>query len=265
LPELPDVTAFEAYLKSTALQKTIARVSVLDSRILDEQSPQSLGRRLNGKHFHATHRHGKFLFAGLSDNGWLSLHFGMTGSLAYFKADGDAPRHTRVALEFDNGYALAYVSRRMLGRVGHAADIASFVEREELGPDALDDAFGVDDLEERVRGRTAAIKSILMNQALIAGIGNVYADEILFHAGFDPRSKSDALSRTDVAKLHRTIRRVLRTVARKHADVDALPRSYLLPARVHGRPCPRCGRALDRVVVSGRKTYVCAACQRRLG
>ena len=107
------------------------------------------------------------------------------------------------------------------------------------------------------------IKPALMNQKLIAGIGNLYADEILFQAGVHPETRADELSNADFGRLFRVMRRVLRIASDRLADVDRFPRGYLLPRRGEGEPCPACGRDMERVTVSGRTSVFCPGCQRR--
>ena len=128
----------------------------------------------------------------LARDGWLTLHFGMTGDLRYLEPGGDDVRYDRVRLDFGNG-RLAYVNRRMLGRVGLADDADAFIAAEELGPDALDPAFDLAALAAALDGRRD-VKTVLMDQSVVAGIGNIYADEILFQARLHPKTPGRTLS-----------------------------------------------------------------------
>ncbi len=262
MPELPDVEGFRMYLDSTALRQKITGAHVRDARILEEGiSAGVLGRRLVGGSLRETRRHGKLVFARISAGGWLVFHFGMTGELVYGEMEGEEPRHTRVSIEFARGTRLAYLSRRMLGRVGLCEDVDGYIEEHGLGPDALDERLTLTRFRKLMAGRRGTLKGVLLDQSLVAGIGNEWGDEILFQAGLDPQRRSDELSDEEVAAIHRAMRTALKRGAANGGDVDALPGSWLLPHRRPGGECPRCGGALRTVKVSGRTSYFCPRCQ----
>lgn len=262
MPELPDVETFKGYLDSTALHKKIRKTEVSEERILSGVSKQKLARRLKGSELEETKRHGKYLFASIKGDGWLVLHFGMTGELAYYSDPHDRPEHARMVLRFENGYELAYVSQRMLGQVSITEDIDSFVAGHGLGPDALRGEVDRERFLEMLEGRKGMIKPALMNQSMIAGIGNVYSDEILFQAKINPKTHVNKLSEEERKGLYRAVRRVLRTAARNGADPEKMPRGYILPHREEGGKCPVCGGKVNKVTVSGRTSYYCPRCQR---
>ena len=163
--------------------------------------------KLTGNRFEASRRHGKHLLVRLRSDGWLTLHFGMTGSLVYFRRTSDDPPYDRVRFDFEGGRHLAYVNRRMLGRVGLADDADEFIRAEELGRDALDPAFDLEAFNRAIEGRRRDIKSVLMDQTLMAGIGNIYADEILFQARLHPKIAVTSLSNQQRATLSARSRR----------------------------------------------------------
>ena len=265
MPELPDVELYRRYLDAHARDRTIARVAVSDARILGDLSAKTFIAALEGNRFEGSRRHGKHLLVQLARDGWLTLHFGMTGSLAYFERAADDPPYDRVHLEFANGGHLAYVNRRMLGRVGLADDADAFVQSEELGPDALDPAFDVTAFATALEGRRRDVKSVLMEQQLIAGIGNIYADEILFQARLHPKTAAAALDDRQRAALFEQIRTVLKTAidcgAGAEQFLDRLPDDYLLPHRDKGGKCPRCGQPIVTLKSAGRTSYFCPRCQ----
>jgi formamidopyrimidine-DNA glycosylase len=117
MPELPDVESYRRYLDANALHHKIARVEVESPGVLEDTSPQGLGRMLKGKRFESTRRHGKYLFAKLDGEEWLGMHFGMTGKLEYVNNKEELPNHTRCLFKFDNGFDLAYIAPRKLGRI----------------------------------------------------------------------------------------------------------------------------------------------------
>ncbi len=262
MPELPDVAGFATYLKSTSLHKRISGTTVDDDRILRSITPQQLGKRLKGARFESTRRYGKFLFVELDRGGWMVLHFGMTGDVRYYKNGHAAPPHTKLLVSFDNEFRLAYRSKRLLGQITFTDDPAEFIREHELGPDALDDDLEADAFIAALTGRRGAIKPALMNQSIVAGVGNVYADEILFQAGIHPDTAINQLDRERLRELHRTMRRVLRLASDRGGDVEKLPRSYLLTERREGGRCPRCGAGLQHHEINGRTSYFCPHCQK---
>jgi formamidopyrimidine-DNA glycosylase len=266
VPELPDVEVFRRYLASTALHQRLTNVRVTEKRVLGRVSASRLKNGVGGRSLEDTKRHGKHLFVRLTADGAdsaspsLVFHFGMTGFFKYYKDEGSAPGHPRVTFDFENGYRLAYDCQRMLGEVELVDSPASYADAHGLGPDALE--LGEDELAERLRGRRGALKNALMKQELLSGIGNVYSDEISFHAGLDPATEVKALEEGALAQLYRTMRWVLETAIERKADPDAVPSDWLLAVRDRGDRCPKCGSELERRRVSGRSAWSCPRCQK---
>jgi formamidopyrimidine-DNA glycosylase len=264
MPELPDVELFKRHLDDTSLGRRIGKVAVNDARILASVSAREFSRYLEGKRFEDSRRHGKHLLVRLAGDGWLTMHFGMTGHLHYFEDPADDPKYDRVRFDFERGH-LAYVNRRMLGRVGLAEDADAFIRDEELGPDALDAAFDLAALERAIDGRRRDVKSLLMDQSVIAGIGNIYADEILFQARLHPKLPLQELDDRQRKGLFHALKEVLKTAIDSGAGaeqfLERLPSRYLLPAREKGGRCPRCGSEILTFKHQGRTTYFCPKCQ----
>lgn len=261
MPELPDVEIFKGYLDSTALGRKIARVSIENRRVLRHISPRSLARKLKGRKLRSSLRHGKFLFAQLDKNGAVLFHFGMTGFLRYFTSKAQEPEHTRVRMEFSDGSFLGFVCPRMFGEIAHTEDVHGYVKQRSLGPDAL--AVNWDQFKDRLSGTKSSIKSALMDQKLLAGIGNVYSDEILFQARVHPLDKADRLSEKLLVEVYKVMKRVLAKTIHYRADPDRVPQSWLLPHRARNAECPRCGKGLKRLTINRRSAYICPNCQRR--
>ncbi|MFW6126547.1 MAG: Fpg/Nei family DNA glycosylase [Chloroflexota bacterium] len=261
MPELPDVEVFRRYLDATSLHQRISAVQTLDEEILVGVSSTELERKLKAREFECTRRQGKYLFAGVNSGIGLVLHFGMTGYLEYFKNGESAPRHTRFRVDFCNGFHLAYVCQRRLGEVGLTDDIERFVAERELGPDALDAAADFDQFKERMATARGNIKPALMNQQRLAGLGNIYSDEVLFQAGVNPRRKANTLSDGQLSKLLDALKDVVETAIGAKANPESMPSTYLLPHREKGGVCPACGGAIRHERVSGRTAYYCPQCQ----
>lgn len=264
MPELPDVQVFKEYLDATSLRQRIEDVDVAGAgRMLQGVTRQALAAALVGRALVSSRRHGKHLFARVRGDGWLWLHFGMTGSLAYGTRGSAPPAHTRLRLDFARGTHLAFVDVRKFGRIGIVEDVDGFLADAGLGPDAL--GLDLATFRAAVQGGRGAIKPLLMDQTVLAGLGNIYTDEVLFAAGVDPRAHVDRLDEPTVRALHRAIQRVLRAAIAARADVERMPRGFLLPQRHAGGVCPRCGRPLQQLKMGGRTSYLCPHDQPRPG
>jgi formamidopyrimidine-DNA glycosylase len=260
VPELPDVEVFKRYFDRTASGHRVAQAHVPASRVL-RKSASTIRSALKGERLSGSQRHGKYLLVALGSGRWLVLHFGMTGTLRHYSADGEPPRHERLRLDLDDGARLGYSCQRLLGQVDVADDPESFARDRSLGPDML--GLGLDAFRERLAGRSGAIKSTLMNQDVVAGLGNIYTDEALFQAKLHPARPVDRLADEAVRRLHRAIGHVLERAIAAEVDVDRMPRTWLLPHRSPGAECPRCDGKVERLTVGGRAGYLCPSCQRR--
>jgi formamidopyrimidine-DNA glycosylase len=218
---------------------------------------------LEGAELEDTARHGKYLFARLDRGRELVLHFGMTGFLKYFKNENAEPGHERLRLRLENGYSLVYDNQRLLGRVFLAQDRERFIREQELGPDALSVDFQ-DFVRILGRGR-GAIKSTLMNQKMLAGLGNIYTDEVLFQARVHPKASVGGLAEAQAQSLYAQMRAVLEKAIEARADPRRMPENFLLPLREEDGPCPICGGTVRKITVAGRATYLCPACQETPG
>ncbi|MCT7374166.1 Fpg/Nei family DNA glycosylase [Chelativorans salis] len=265
MPELPDVENYGRYLRRRALHKSISAANVGSTKVLSGVSGKEAASALRGRRLETTRRHGKHLFVALDRKGWLGLHFGMTGRLKYFKRLKDDPKHDRLRLDFNNGYHLAYDDQRMLGRIRLLKDPDVFIASHKLGPDALDPSLDRRAFAERLCRRKGQVKSALMDQSLLAGIGNIYSNEILFHARLHPKAQVQNLKREQLSSLFEATRRVLRVAIDNGAgtqDVEKrIPQDYLLPHRKDGARCPRCSGQVRSLKVSGRTAYICPHCQ----
>src|SRR5439155_13034779 len=229
MPELPDVETFRRYLNATSLHQRIIGVDVRSAYILKGVSARELVCRLKGRCFESSRRHGKHLFVRADGDVWLRLHFGMTGSLQYFKHEEQAPTHARVVFIFANDHRLAFDDQRKFGQIGLLKDVDEFLKRRALGPDALD--VDLAKFRNVLAKRRGALKSILMNQKVIAGIGNIYADEILFCARVHPATEISGLNYKSLTNLFRAACYVLEKAIAAKADVDRMPKSWLLQQR----------------------------------
>jgi formamidopyrimidine-DNA glycosylase len=259
MPELPEVETFKRYIENGSLRRRVVRVEVRNSTVLAVRA-EELEQRAQGAMFLSVHRHGKQLFLELSSGGWLTWHFGMTGEPVLF--EHEEPRFPRVLFHFADA-TLAHDDPRMLGRIGWTASVEEYVRRKKLGPDAL--SISKSEFVERFSRARGAVKPAVMDQHRMAGIGNIYADEVLFQGRLDPRAEVSSLSTRELETMHRNMRRVLRLSIDKGTDFSRFPRTYLLHHRYKGAACPDCGGTVDTVTLGGRTTYFCPACQKSRG
>ncbi|SFR41787.1 formamidopyrimidine-DNA glycosylase [Marinobacter daqiaonensis] len=263
MPELPDVEVFKRYIDATALHQTIQRVTAPAPKVLDDMSISQLGRAVAGRSFTDSLRWGKYLFLAMDTGQWLALHFGMTSFPRYCREDhgddGEDAPFDAVRFFFDNGYMLAFNSRRKLGRIRLVDDPGDFAREQNLGPDALD--MGEDEFVEMAGKARGSLKSLLMNQKHLSGLGNETSDEILFQGRWHPKTGVQALDGDQRRQLYRIMRKVLKADLEAGADQEKMPDWFLLPRRHDGEPCPRCQGPIRRISASGRSAYICPACQ----
>jgi formamidopyrimidine-DNA glycosylase len=250
VPELPDVEQARKLIEAGGLHRRIAAVDDDDTYVSRPHAPGEIADALVGRELVAAHRRGKTMWLETSGDGpILGLHLGMAGRIVI---DDEAAERgwDRFVLHFEDGGMLALRDKRRLGRARLQPDIGA------LGPDAAE--VGRERFGELLARSRAPIKARLMNQAVMAGVGNLMADEILWRALIDPRRPAAELDEAEVGRLWRDMRTIIRmSVRRGRAGV-----TELIPERRRGGHCPRCGAALQRAAVGGRTTYWCPREQR---
>jgi len=261
MPELPEVEIVRRYLEERALGKRIDSVKVIDASILEGVTTRKLIDPLVGKCFTAARRHGKQLFLQV-DGGFLTAHLGMTGDLISIESESPLPRFARVVVGFQGGERLVFEDMRKFGAVGFVKSTSSLIMSKGLGPDML--LVREKEFLGRVRRHRKAIKTVLLDQRVVAGIGNLYADEALFQSGIHPSTSASDLTDGEVERLCRNVRRVLKRSIQVRTDFDRLPRTFLLRSRIEGGRCPRGHSSLKSIKVGGRTTIYCPRCQRPL-
>jgi formamidopyrimidine-DNA glycosylase len=259
MPELPDVSVFRDYFDKTTFKKKIERVEVFEKRILKGTSEKELNKSLKGKVFKKSDRYGKHLFAEIGPETGLDIHFGMTGDLEHIDDLSKIPPYTRLLFVFQNGEGLAFEDQRKFGHISLVHNFDELISQNDLGIDALN--ITAEEFFEIIHAKKGMIKSILMNQSLISGIGNLYADEILFQAGIHPKSKGNRIPEEKMKKLFSTMNKVLKTAIKYVAKSDDFPPDFLINHRKENKDCPgSCGK-IDITKINGRTTYFCDACQ----
>jgi len=258
MPELPEVETFKNYFESTSLNKEIKRVKIRDIRVLNV-SEKELQSELKNKRFTKIIRHGKYLFTKVNSK-FVVLHFGMSGSLEAFNDVKDEPIHSRVLFEFVDGTYLSYVSQRMFGRVDLCESVESYLKKKKLGPDALNMTYK--DFKGTLKRRTTISKTFLMNQNILAGIGNIYSDEILFRTKLNPKTKINDVDESKLKDLFNNIKEVLKYGIENKGDLESYSEKFLIPHRQKDENCPSCGTPIERYEISGRHGFYCPKCQK---
>jgi formamidopyrimidine-DNA glycosylase len=257
VPELPDVEGFRRQLAHQLPGRRVRRVDVRDAGVLRNTTPRALSRNLVGHQFGEPRRHGKWLILP-TDAPVLLVHSGMTGHPYYASAGSDDMGYERLVITLDHG-ELRYADLRKLRGVWLAPtdeDVADVMGPQ--GPDALE--LDLRGFRDTLRGRRGRLKPTMMDQSVIAGLGNLLVDEICWQARLHPARPVANLDEDELRRLHSTMKRVLRTSVR-HARVPGLA-GWLTGARDEPDPsCPRCGNRLARGRVGGRTTRWCPRCQ----
>ena len=232
MPELPEVETYRRFIDEIAVGRTISAVQVNDAHVL-AQPEDELRAALTGRTITGTARLGKNCFLTLDDGRVLVLHFGMTGDIGAYRDEADAPRFTRVALHLaDSGLKLAFIDPRKFGRIRVAESVEAHQKAKKLGPDAL--AISALELQRRLGHRRPAIKPLLLDQSITAGLGNWIVDEVLFQARIHPERPGASLSEAEFVALHEAIQLVLTTAIAHEANYRHFPASFLIHAREWG-------------------------------
>ena len=263
MPELPEVETIARMLAPRLIGRRIRRVEIRSRRVLAGDARRL--KLLRGRFVREVSRRAKFLLLHL-DRGVVAIHLGMTGHLRW---NGRAGPHTRAVLVFDRG-RLLFDDPRQFGRL-EAGEEGPPRRLEKLGPEAQ--AITPAELARRLAGRRAPIKALLMDQRILAGLGNIYSDEALFRAGIHPKTPGGRLSWDRLERLVRAIRRVLAEAIvaggssiSDYVNADGEPGWFQFRHRVYrrtGQPCLRCGAPIRRIVIAQRGTHYCPRCQRR--
>ena len=271
MPELPEVETVAADLRAELIDRRFVGAHILWPRTLAAPEPGCLSERIGGRRIIDVGRRGKFLLIHLDDGQTLVVHLRMTGSLAIVR--GESPLlvdgHVRAWFSLADGDALVFTDTRKFGRIWLVSQIDEVTGK--LGPEPLAWDFTIQELADRLRRRKAAIKALLLDQTVVAGVGNIYADESLFRAGIHPLRRAASLSDQELERLYLGIRQVLTEAIQKRGT---LLRDYRTPygddgyfrndLRVYGRngkPCPNCGTPIARIRVTQRSTHFCPRCQ----
>jgi formamidopyrimidine-DNA glycosylase len=264
VPELPEVETVVRSLRPL-VGRRIVSVEFSNTRILRGGDPDDMAARLAGRRIASLKRYGKFIVAALDRDGYLMMHLGMTGRLLL---GGPTGKHTHAVFTLDRGQLL-YDDPRQFGCIELSADFPHRVAR--LGPEPMEIDFP--DFAAALKKRKTRIKSLLLNQTFLRGLGNIYADEALFRAGIHPLALTARIHPERARRLHDAIRAVLAEAIEAggssisdYVDAEGRKGFFQISHRVYqrtGEPCVVCGAPIRRVIVTQRSSHFCPRCQRR--
>ncbi len=272
MPELPEVETVVRGLRGPLVGRTALDVICTQPSVIRPADPAAFRARLAGQRFTAIERRAKYIVCRLSGGDVLVVHLKMTGRL-YVTDDSavhDSDRWAHLVIQLDGGQQLRFSDMRRFGFAALAADLAEVTPS--LGPEPLSEDFTLAGFRAALKGRHRAIKALLLDQAFLAGVGNIYADEALFRAQIHPLRPADRLTRAAADRLFAAIRAVLQAgIEREGASVnwyrkpDGTQGSAQMYFDVYdraGQPCTRCGGAIEKIRVAQRGTHYCPHCQR---
>ena len=271
MPELPEVETVVRGLRPSVVGRTITEVTVHWSRELQNRDPQSFADRVMGQRVQQLTRRGKYILFMLTHD-VLAVHLKMTGRLYVARPSEEChdDRWLRVTFLLDDGQELRFSDSRKFGRVYLAAQVDEITGR--LGPEPLSDEFTLEGLAKGLNTRQRAIKSLLLDQTFLAGVGNIYADEALWHSQIDPRRKANTLDSVEIMRLYEGVRSVLQdgiihegSTINWYRKPDGTSGSYQKQFKVYdqmGKPCQRCGTPITKIWLGQRGTHFCSHCQK---
>jgi formamidopyrimidine-DNA glycosylase len=281
MPELPEVETVARGLRQAVLGRRILSVTLGKTDFIDD--PVALEQHLPGRRIEAVERYGKFMLLRLSaeaaTNGnaaedaakqaSLLVHLGMTGQMAASPAEKPPEKHTHVCMLLDDGRELRYTDARRFGRIAYLTDAPLAEELTRFGADPLE--ISIEEFVKRIRERRARVKALLLDQGVLRGVGNIYADESLWRAKVHPAQIGAKLSRKQAKTLWRALQEILRkAIAMRGSsisdflDAKGEPGEYQRRHRAYGREgkaCHRCKTTIRRGIVAGRSSYFCPECQ----
>jgi formamidopyrimidine-DNA glycosylase len=261
MPELPDVEALRIEMKRRIHGRTIADVHAVNDRRVLEVNPQRFTQQLKGRRVDDVARKGKFIWWVMDRGPCPIFHFAMTGETIYGDANAREPKYTKAAFRFRGNLSVFVLSRRRLGRIALKDDPPGEPPISELGPDALYQLPGSDELEAMLARRSAAIKTVFMDQGFLSGVGNITADEILYQSGIDPHRPANALSHDEIVTMREKIRYIMTKTIERNLKNKLPPTSWLFRHRdPDGGTLD--GHRIENGEVGGRATYWVPAEQR---
>jgi formamidopyrimidine-DNA glycosylase len=274
MPELPEVETVRRGLEPLLVGRSIEQAEIHDGRLTAPEDPAAVAAELLGERFAELGRRGKYLLLGFDTGRTLVVHLRMTGWFHHRRGDGEELTHVRAVLGLDDGASLVYADQRRFGtwRLIEPGALEEYL-RPRAGPEPLSEEWTPRRFRHDLAGRRASVKALLLHQGIVAGVGNIYADEALWQARIHPLRPGGELTAAEVRRLHAA---VVETLERGIAYQGASIRNYRRPDGASGamqerfnaydrdgEPCPRCGTPIEKIRVAQRGTHLCPKCTRQ--
>ncbi len=253
MPELPEVHTFQQYFNEAALDIPIKKVVIHDDKIFRNIGATEFCKNLKGRTFTGSTRRGKYLFPALDNGHHILLHFGMTGDLKYYQDIEEKPKHERFVFHFADGYKLGFDCPRKFARICYVPDLQTYISEVRLGEDAL--LMTEASFLAAMEGKKSNIKSFLLNQKIIAGVGNLYADEILYKSRIHPASQVSAIPKNHQKQVYKKMQEILHMAVSQSAHYKEHPEDWFFKWRVVGQKAPKGKTLVSIATIAGRTTY----------
>ena len=260
MPELPEVATFQTYFEAAVLKQPILEVDVWDDKIIRNIDGEAFAQRLKGRTFVDSYRRGKYLFGILDQQHSVLFHFGMTGDFLFYGEGEEAPKYERFVFHFPHG-KLGFDCPRKFARILLLESHEAYLNAQQLGPDAL--AISLEEFLAATKNKKTTIKGWMLNQHHIAGIGNLYADEICFQARVHPASIVSEIPTTKLTTIFQKMKTILAEAVEKKPYYKSYPDQWFWQWRKEGHPAPNGKGSVKKMKVAGRTTYFCSNWQKK--
>mgnify|MGYP000128903806 CR=1 FL=1 len=274
MPELPEVENVVLGLKNLIKNYIITSVRIKEPRLIAYPELKEFQKQIKNRKISDITRRGKYILIHLLEDKIMVIHLRMTGKLLVKPSKEPLKKHTHIIFKLDHNTDLRFNNVRKFGRI-YLIDDDNYEAAgglAELGPEPLASDFSFEDFQKLFKGRTAGIKSLLLNQKFIAGLGNIYTDEVLYRSGIHPRHPADKLTKNAIKKMYKNIREILRlgikyngTTFSDYVNAFGEKGSFQEKLQVYqkeGQKCNKCGEIIIKDKVAGRSTYYCPNCQK---
>jgi formamidopyrimidine-DNA glycosylase len=269
MPELPEVETIARQIRKQYINSRLVKVLAQKSIIFQNIEASQFARALQGKKLLEVNRYGKFLYWKVHDI-YPVFHLGMSGIFISEKSRSLYPQHIHVSFHFEDGSTLFFQDIRKFSKISLYREPPKFPQ---LGMDVTEEEFTLINFKKLLNLTNITVKNLLMDQARMAGIGNIYANEILFDAKIHPTTPAGGLTENEIKRLYRSIRKIIHSAIERfgtsytaYLTVEGTPgdnQNFLKVYQKNGEPCPVCGETLDKLVLNSRSTFFCKKCQKK--
>lgn len=253
MPELPEVNTFQQIFDEAALHQKIQRVDIYDAQIIKNVSGAEFSDLLFKQTFKSSYRQGKYLFGILTSGHSVMMHFGMTGDFKYYNDPDERAKHERFVFVFENGFHLGFDCPRKFAKILYLEDYKAYLKKINLGDDAL--RIKAETFLNQMTGKTGTIKGFLLKQSNLAGVGNLYADEICFRTKIHPASKIPKLKTAKRKAIFHAMKKILQYGVDRNATYGNYPDNWLWHFRNEGEKGPKGKGIIGRATIAGRTSY----------